>query len=266
MEIRRGIYYNLENNAYHKSKGLSKSDLDQLHRSAAHYYASKTCKEPPTPAMLFGSAFHCFVLEPERFQREYATAPNIDKRTKEGREAWVKLEASGKNIISAEDLKTIADMRESLMLNPVASELISKTEHEVSAYAEINNVLCKCRPDIWSKDLAVMADLKTTLDASPAAFMKAVANLRYYVQDAWYREVWERAGGGKAREFVFLAVEKKPPYGVGVYFLHPDAKKQGWAEALHDMNVYTTALENDEWTAYSENPVELELPRWAQNF
>ena len=93
-----------------------------------------------------------------------------------------------------------------------------------------------------------------------------MADRRYHVQDAWYREVWEKAGGGKTREFIFVAVEKKPPYSTGIYFLHSDAKLQGWAEALNDMKVYIEASRNNEWKAYSENPVELELPRWAQNF
>lgn len=264
--VKTGIYYDLENEAYHGSEGLSKSDLDQLHRSAAHYMAAKTMRDDPTPSMIFGSAFHCFVLEPDRFRREYAAAPDVDRRTKAGKEAWKELETAGKTVLAADDYSALIQMRDSIMSNPIAAELVNNSKHEVSAYAENDGVLCKCRPDIWSEKLGVIADLKTTLDASPKGFARAVADRRYHVQDAWYREVWEKAGGEKAREFIFIAVEKKPPYSTGIYFLHPDAKLQGWAEALNDMKVYIEASRNNEWKAYSENPVELELPRWAQNF
>lgn len=261
---RKGIVPGYDNDLYHQCEGLSKSDLDLLHRSAAHYHASKIVKEAPTEAMIFGTAFHTLVLEPERFTQEYVKAPALSKRTTEGKRAWAEIAERGQTALAPADYSALIQMRDNVLENQIARELIENSQHEQSAWAEIEGVLCKCRPDIWHPEFAVMADLKTTTDASPKEFAKSVANFRYHVQDAWYRQVWERAGGAEAEGFIFIAVEKKPPYAVGIYTLSLDAKAQGWAEAMADVQVYRNAEEQKQWRGYSPKIEEIELPRWAQ--
>jgi acetyl/propionyl-CoA carboxylase alpha subunit len=68
----------------------------------------------------------------------------------------------------------------------------------------------------------------------------------------------------EAEGFIFIAVEKKPPYAVGIYTLSLDGKAQGWAEAMADVQVYRNAEEQKQWRGYSPKIEEIELPRWAQ--
>lgn len=261
---RNGIVPDFDNELYHNAEGLSKSDLDLLHRSAAHYHSAKTTKTPPTDAMIFGTAFHALLLEPERFAKEYVKAPTLSKRTIDGKKAWAAIEEASQTALAGADYSAMIQMRENVLANQIARELIEGSQHEQSAWAEMEGVLCKCRPDIWHPEFAVMADIKTTTDASPAEFAKACANFRYHVQDAWYRQVWEHAGGARPEGFIFIAVEKAPPYNVGIYTLGLDAKAQGWAEALSDIRVYVNAKAEKKWSGYSSKIEEIELPKWAQ--
>ena len=75
---------------------------------------------------------------------------------------------------------------------------------------------CKCRPDWISADGGILVDLKTTEDASPREFQRSIAKWRYHVQAGWYMAGIEAAYGTRPSGFIFIAVEKKPPFAVGV--------------------------------------------------
>lgn len=82
--MKPGIYDNISNADYHAGPGESKSLLDLVRRSPAHYRARKLDAEvandnepearKPTPAQFIGTAFHALLLEPQVFAREYCLA------------------------------------------------------------------------------------------------------------------------------------------------------------------------------------------------
>ena len=94
---------------YNALDAVRRSALWEMRKSPAHYLYKVTHPEEPTPALLFGVAAHMAVLEPERFQAEYIVAPKIDRRTKEGKEAWTALMKSGKALLSKDDSDKIED-------------------------------------------------------------------------------------------------------------------------------------------------------------
>lgn len=260
-----GIYPELSNHAYHTGPGLSKSNLDQIHRSPAHFLAAFEIHEEPTEALLMGTAFHTAVLEPERFEREYVVSPVFNRRTKDGKaaaEAW-SLENAHKTPISAEDMMIVRKMRESVMSNPISRKLIESTQHEISIYADMDGVLTKCRPDGWNASEGVLIDLKSAKDASADGFRKAVANGRYHVQDAWYRTVIEELTGERQEAFYFIACEKEPPFAMAIYQLDPITFDVGYRAAMNDLETFRRAVETGKWDAYPRQIQSLSLPRWA---
>ena len=69
IEMNPGIYENISNEDYHGGEGISKSGLDLIAKSPAHYKAvidGITVREP-TKAQSLGTAFHELLLEPELF-------------------------------------------------------------------------------------------------------------------------------------------------------------------------------------------------------
>jgi hypothetical protein len=73
-----GIYRGLPNADYHGGPGISKSGLDLIRKSPAHYRAIVTAdndnERKPTPAQAIGTALHMLVLEPAEFARTYTLA------------------------------------------------------------------------------------------------------------------------------------------------------------------------------------------------
>lgn len=71
--MKPGIYHNISNEDYHGGEGISKSGLDLIAKSPAHYKAvidGITVREP-TKAQALGTAFHELLLEPELFWFKY---------------------------------------------------------------------------------------------------------------------------------------------------------------------------------------------------
>ena len=122
-----GVYGGIGNEEYHKGPGLSSSDLKLLARSPLHYKTAKAIPPKETDAMRLGTAVHCAVLEPDRFEKEYAAAPEaIDRRTKAGKAHWAELEATGKVVLSGEDAQMVRGMADSVRRHPTATVQIGR--------------------------------------------------------------------------------------------------------------------------------------------
>lgn len=173
-----------------------------------------------------------------------------------------------RTILNPEQWKTIHAMRDALMAHPAANALLTGVpgEAEKSVYwiDATTGVLCRCRPDWWRDDNLIV-DLKTTEDASPEGFARSIAKFRYDVQDAFYTDGVQQATGKRPKAFVFIAVEKKPPYGVGVYVLDAETKDLGRAQYQHDLRVYAECVRTGEWPGYGDKIQTINLPAWHAN-
>lgn len=173
-----------------------------------------------------------------------------------------------RTILNPEQWKTIHAMRDALMAHPAANALLTGVpgEAEKSVYwiDATTGVLCRCRPDWWRDDNLIV-DLKTTEDASPEGFARSIAKFRYDVQDAFYTDGVQQATGKRPKAFVFIAVEKKPPYGVGVYVLDAETKDLGRAQYQHDLRVYAECVRTGEWPGYGDKIQTISLPAWHAN-
>lgn len=252
----------IPNNEYHSRPEISKSGLDQIDRSPAHFQAYRQEPREETASLRFGTAVHAAVLEPDAFERGYIPAPEgLDRRTKAGKEAWAALESSGKTILTLSEWSAIQRIGEAVRGHRAAAELLTEGEAELSFFSALEGVAVKCRPD-WFRTDGIVVDLKTTQDASASGFAKSVASYRYHVQHALYADLLESLGH-RITAFVFVAVEKTPPYAVGVYELDPDAVVVGREAYQRNLDTYRRCLETDFWPAYSEAIEPLSLPRWA---
>ncbi|HAS51150.1 MAG TPA: exodeoxyribonuclease VIII [Gammaproteobacteria bacterium] len=255
--------HTLSNSAYHALDAVGKSDLDKIARSPMHW---KHAEREETSAMRIGSAVHCAVLEPERFSAEYVVAHSCDKRTKAGKEQFAEFEAAnaGRTVLSLEDGELCVNLQHALHDHPRVRAYLSAGQPEVSALwrDEEFNVRCRARYD-WLHSECVLLDLKTTQDASASAFAKSCATFRYHVQAAWYLDSYQAATGELPMGFVFIAVEKTPPYAVALYELDAEAVDLGRALARRDLARYANARDFGVWPGYPDAVQSLSLPKWA---
>lgn len=256
----------MTNTEYHSHSAISKSDLDLIARSPAHFKYTKEHKPDPTDSMLFGSVVHKLVLEPETFTAEYAVAPAVDRRTKAGKEAWTEFSDSinGETVISSDIYSKAHLIAESVRNNKLANKLLSGGKAEQSYFwtDSQTGVECKCRPDYLKNNIVI--DLKTTINASPEEFVKSAYNYRYYVQAWWYLEGL-RQNGIDVTDFIFIAVEKEAPYTVCVYCADELMLELGEREARRNLNAYAECLKSGIWYGY-EKEVQihsLSLPDWV---
>ena len=144
--------------------------------------------------------------------------------------------------------------------HPLAGRLLDlegECEASVRWTDEATGVKCKARGDKWIPSKRWLVDVKTARDASSRGFAKACANFRYHVQDAHY------SSGFGADAFMFVVVEKEPPYAVGVYQLDADSRERGRELRAEALETLAQCVEKNTWPGYPAKVIELRLPDWA---
>lgn len=259
----------ISNAEYRSRDGVSSTELKKIAKSPAHYRYWKDHPQADTPALLFGRASHKYMLEKEDFFKEFAVAPNVDRRTKAGKEEWAlfEVENQGKDIISADDFEKIKEMYEALYSTPFVAKLLSG-EKELSYFLEDDDtgLIIKCRPDCETHigDTHILIDYKTTDNANSDDFMKQAIKLMYDMQLYMYSHILEKIKGFKY-DVVFIAQEKNPPYAVNIMKADKYFMASGEDMFKTYINIYKECLETDNWYAYVNDSINsLGLPNWLQ--
>jgi exodeoxyribonuclease VIII len=264
------IRYDLAAEDYHAPVlGVaSKSALDQIDRSAAHYRQWLTTPREKTPAMRIGSLAHLYILELPKALATVAVVPDFGdcRKTsnKEAKASWL-AENAGKELVSQDEWDQIRGMGESVLKHPIARRLIDQCRPEASIFwADPETELeCKARVDGWVEPLRIVLDLKTTANASPVEFAKSCHNWRYHVQNALYSDGIAAVTGTAPKAFLFLVVEKEPPYAVATYQLDELSIELGREEYRRNMRTLRECLDNDDWPAYGTATQTISLPSYA---
>jgi exodeoxyribonuclease VIII len=261
-----GIYKNILNETYHRSKewsALSCSGIKDFLKAPAVYKAKKETAESTNDAFLLGSAFHAVVLEPDVYEESFA----VFDGTRRGK-AWESFaqENCYKTIITPSIQSTVEAMREAVMKDETALALISaqgECEESVFWNDATYGFPCKCRPDKRIPELKMLIDLKSTVDASPEGFAKSVINYGYDIQAAWYLSGINAAQSDLYRDFLFVAVEKNPPYLTQVYRATDDVIESGKKKIRSMIGRYAECLKTDVWPGYDGGVIDIVLPSWA---
>jgi exodeoxyribonuclease VIII len=258
-----GLYPNISHEEYHKIEAVSNSYLSRLSRCPAAAKVPQT----ETPAMLFGGAFHSLLLEGEvAFNERFVVAPQIDKRTKDGKAQWAALQELGKVVVSAEDYDLMTEMANAVIKHPFAIKCLAEGRSETSVFWNDpeTGLYCKCRPDrIPDGDHGVIVDVKTTVSADKKAFAYTVNRLGYDRQAAFYIDGFNAVCSGSVDAFIFIAVEKEPPYKVACFTLSDGDISVGRMKYRDLIEREKGCREAGEWPHYDdEGLVEL----WMPNF
>ncbi len=287
-----GVYPGTAMGVYHQWDAASNSRLSRLMRSPAHLRAY--IEQPPTKeseALLLGRAIHCAVLEPDRFADSFTVAGQCVATTKAGKRCtnpgvwvhrdlgWVcgvhirgheaEIDQVAAAILSTEHHTICLGIRDSVARSRAAHGLISGPgQVELSMVWEDSGtgVTCKGRWDRHSPEIAggAIVDVKSTRDAHPRSFERAILDLGYHRQAGLYL-MGARARRLPARHFSIIAVEKEPPYAVAVYRI-TEAVVDAAADqirALLRLYAECMATESSEWRGYPDEVRDISIPDWA---
>ena len=256
----------ITNAEYHgKKTHLSSTNVRTFNKNKKQFKYGLTHElVKQTKAMADGTAVHSFFLEKDKFNTDYVTKPaDIKLNTKVGKE-WAQ-EHQGKIIIDFEFSNNLLEMEKSFMDSPAKLIYDNKGQTELSYFwDDLQLVKGKCRPDWISDDGSIVVDIKTTTDASPKGFQKSISNWGYHLQLGWYIRGLRKLGL-PAKEFIFIAIEKTPPFSVGVY--RADQEMINFAmnkldEIVPEIN---QALASQEFPDYTPEITSIGLPPWMTN-
>lgn len=197
-------------------KNLNKMDLALQNK----YFVKKK-------AFDFGSEFHYYLFEPEKFDELYQISEKkLDLRKPADKAIALKekIFGGGKIRVDAKEAVKIKGMKESLYKHPAILELIEtegKIEQTLIWKNEIFNVNCKGRFDKLihqsKRDCSFIVDLKTTKDSSEENFPRDFRNYGYGIQAAFYSDGYKSLFGDRKLEFWFIAIDKEYPYDCETY-------------------------------------------------
>jgi hypothetical protein len=260
-----GIYDDLTMSEYFAIEAVSRSKVLAALRSPAHFKAYAE-DDRDSEALTIGSAVHCAVLTPELFDRQYVEC-GLDQRTKAFKE-WRGAAPPGAIVLKPDAvamIRAIANRVRSLGLGedefPMHRVLAAGNAERTLVWNDRETgILCKGRVDWQHQDLLV--DLKTAADASWDAAQKAAVNYQFHIQAPFYID-GARALGLKISGFVFLMVEKTPPYECAIYSLDKVALDAGRGLYQQALGVIANCERAQKWPGYPKVVQNLWLPPWA---
>lgn len=244
---------------YDEISAVRRSELWEMRKSPMHYLYAATHHEEPTAALTFGTAAHKYILETEDFWKAYVLAPEVDRRTKDGKARWnqylTELEETGKSSVSISDYIIIQDMNKAILENPTAAALLKSGDHEVPIEWTdwATGEQCKCRPDcITTYDgKKYIVDYKTTTSCENGHFERSCRMYGYKLQAAMYCE-GVFAQTFEPHRFAFVAQEKKPPYAVRVYFCDDGFIEEGTELFRELIKTYHQCKTSGKWPGYED--------------
>jgi PDDEXK-like uncharacterized protein DUF3799 len=264
-----GIYPDVPEDVYHALPSLSAS-------------GAKLLLPPSAPAV-----FHYRRQHPEH-RREYdlghaahkkvlgagadiVVVDAADYKTKAAREARDGAYAAGKvPLLPHEDAQT-DEMAAAVMRHAVAGALFAagrgEPEQTLIWRDEATGVMRRARLD-WMTRLGggrlLIGDLKSAARAAVEFLPKVVHDFCYYQQAAWYLDAVRALGlGDESADFVFVFVEKTPPYLVQLARLDDQALAIGAARNRQALEIFRDCQASGIWPGYDTDIAVIGLPAWA---
>lgn len=247
---------------YNSVDAVNKSTLWEMRKSPLHYWhIMHDTPRKDTPAMKLGRAVHAAILTPTAYKKDFAVMPNIDRRTKAGKEEYEAFmeSANGKETLSQEDALTVKQMAAAFRKNPDAVSLLKGTRREKPLFWTDTETGVKCKGRIDAISETCVIDYKTTLDAGTDAFRRESLRYGYDLQAAMYMEA-ARANGYKPTKYIFIAQEKNAPFMINIMVAGDAFIDRGMWIMRDLLAKYKECRDTDTWPGYGTN--ELILNEW----
>lgn len=248
--------------------GMNNSKLGVLKRCPAKFKWMLDHERPDTDTLKIGRAIHTAVLEPHKFNAEFLCLPDMDRRTTKGREMYAELVSQNpeKTILKPDDFNMALEVATSIRGNTHANYLLEGAHTEVTLdwTHEETGIQCKARVDAYNEEMGILIDIKTTQDASRSGFPRKLFSYGYHRQAAYYLSAMQ-ANGEAAKHFVFIAVEKEPPYAVGIYRLDDKTVQLSKQENDRLLRLYFECERTDQWPGYTQGVEDISIPDYATN-
>ena len=251
---------NLNRSEYEAVEALSFSLMKELLKSPGHYAAAKVAKREETKALRIGSATHMAALQHDRFLASYAMAPEVDRRTKEGKATWEAFAASlkpGQVALPFEEynqVKSLADAFHTVAEQAGCYDCFDPDSwFECPLTAKDIKTPIKGIPDSVSP-AGWIYDLKTTSDeCTERAALRTILSYKYHLQAAHYRNL-AHAHRDDILGFRIIMVEKDTLQGA-VFEIRGELMDEGAKRCKEAYSVFDRCLASGEWPSLASEGI-----------
>lgn len=254
--IIRDYYLDVKDEEYYSSydeycSASRLHDFKSMGPSKFHALVTGQDDRPKSKALIFGSAFHTRVLEGTNVfhERFHEAEPPINPKTgepyKSGKKVqeWLESSPEGVEYITLEESARIAEMNFAIRNHEYASVLLSDGDPEIVLRQSMYGVDCQSKMDYLKPVGRQLIDLKTTqsLDTFPDWIER-----KYLFQMAFYRMMIKGITGHNWN-VTLVAIEKEPPYEIGIWELTDDSLIESTADVIAQLQYYRYCRDKDIW-------------------
>ena len=296
-----GIFFDVPAETYHSAPGFSHS-MSKLMNPPVRLKADMDADdetEPDNVALILGTLVHAAILEPEKPLPKLVMKPEDPNffRTNRGKQWRDEQHKLGKIILKVEELEAVNKMVDSVKAHKTCQRIFATGRSEVSIfervsvelglteqskpYKETQEILLKARMD-WLPEGNALVYIKTVMGggADPEQFQKILTERRYWTQATWYldrynakcKEMVQDSEGNDTsvirrepkENFVFIAVEKVPPYLVNTFYIDEDTLAMGRRQNARDIESYARCVKSGIWPGFDEEIKRIGLPEWEK--
>lgn len=267
-----GLHTDLSNEDYHADKtSLSSSGARKLLPPScpAKFRYEQDHPQPASKTFDYGNASHKMVLGNGP---DLEVVPGDRWDTSEAKAHIAEIRERGGIPLKDHEMQMVKDMAAAIRRHPLAAALLDPAygAPEQSGFwidgptGIRRRVRFDWLPSIHSGRL-IIADYKTTVDASNDAMQKDIAKYGYNCQAAWYEEAAQALDlGGVDTELLLVAQEKKPPYLVNVIGIDLMSREIGRAKNRAAIEKFAECMATGNWHGYGDEPNYLSLPPYAE--
>lgn len=221
-----------------------------------------------TPAMVDGLLFDCLLTQPGEFSKLFAHSEFDSFRTKAAQEWKADVQASGKHVVTGEEIVAAEASIASLKTD---FHWLGNGEFQVPLFgeADFDGVtltiagLVDFMPAEDTEYGDAIVDVKRTDSVSYCEFSKVAASKKYHVQAGMYLML-ARLMGLKRERFIFVVQEREAPHESALFELSQADVNAGqlWAET--QIARFAKCVKTDTWPKANEGLVTLTLPAWVR--
>jgi hypothetical protein len=259
--------YEMTNEEYHRDPvpggSLSSTGARRLLECPAKYRWEQDHPQAPKKVFDFGTAAHQEVLG----RGDGIALVEADSwRTNAAQDAAAEARARGAVPLLPKDYAVVQQMAAAIRRHPIAGPLFAAdgvAEESLFWQDPVTGVWRRARPD-WRTG-RIVADYKTTVDASDEELPKTILNFGYHQQGDWYTTGVRALGLIEAPAFLLVFQEKTPPYLVNAVEMTAVTLRIGRHRNRKALALYRECTETGHWPGYGETqPGLVSLPPWAE--
>ncbi len=280
-----GWYDRVPIEVYHSNRvtaepSVSSSGLRTLwKKSPKHFFDSwpfnahrEEDDDDESKAFIIGRAAHHLFLGEDNFSLQFIQRPEKiaglawhGNRT-ECKAFLKQMAASGRTVLTPNDIKIIRGMAKSLSEEPMAMDLLQgAVEQTLVARDPETGIWLRARPDVIPSADGMFADLKTTESVVDLDLFNTLRRYGYHMQGALIWEVCELLGL-PFDGFVLVLVEKKRPYCVAVIEMTDEDLNRGRRQNRGMLRLLKQCMDSNSWPGPPGDGRQLSIPKNEQEF